>query len=127
MKAFIFKHQKVINIILPTIITGCIFYSVILGQKISRIRTDYLLDIITINNSFITLNVNASTQNNESFQKTYNNIKEQIERFNQKYSVEEKRLKARETFKWWFDLAPHILIFLMIVLNVVASAKNDHS
>lgn len=118
MKSFLLIYQKIINILLPIIITGCIFYSDFLEQRISKIRTEYLIDISTINNSYIKLTVDITTQNKESTQKTYNIIKEQIDRLNQKYGKEEREAKRKEAFKKWFDWIPYALIFLMIVLNV---------
>lgn len=126
MKIFILKHEKTINIIFPLIITACIFYSGVIGQEISKIRNDYLIDVVTINNSFITLAINASNQNNKQYQETYNNISKQMEKFNHRYSAEEKTLKGKENFKRWFDLTPYILIFLMIRLNVFFTKNGNN-
>ena len=125
MKTFLFRHQKTINVILPVIIAGCFFYSGILGQGISKIRTEYLIDVTTLNNSFITLSINASVKNSESFQKTYNNLGEQMKKFNQKWSMGEIELETKETFKWWFDWVPYLLIFLMTILNAAFTTKKD--
>lgn len=60
MKLFFTKHQEKINILFSAVTVLCIFYTGALEQTISQIHTDYLIDAVALNNSFITLNIHAS-------------------------------------------------------------------
>jgi len=123
MSRFLFKHEKKINILLPIITTVCIFYSGNLGQRISEIYTNYIIDTNTLNNSFITLGINVSTNNAESFQKTKSDLNKQMERFNGKYEKEEKEVKTNELIKRWVDRVIYLLMFLMIIFNIFVPTK----
>ena len=37
----------------------------------------------------------------------------------------EIELETKETFKWWFDWVPYLLIFLMTILNAAFTTKKD--
>lgn len=125
MKEFLIKYKGAVNILLPIIVTGCIFYSDTLGQKISEIRTNYLTDIITINNSFITLNTSAVIQDSETFQKTKNNIEEQLDQLNRRYSNEEIELRKIENLKKWFDIVPYVLILILVFSNIIIFSDKE--
>ena len=123
MISFFTKHERQINIILPVIVTICIFYSGNLGQRISEIYTSYTIDAITINNSFITLDINASTNNNESFKETKNNLSEQMRQFNDKYNKGIVEAELKDVIKWWVDKIIYLLIFFMIIFNIFIPTK----
>lgn len=123
MKSFFLRHQKAINILLPIIITICIFYSGNLGQRISEIYTIYIIDTNTLNNSFITLNIKASIQDNEQFQKIKNDVGEQVKQFTEKYENLEKEKKTKENQKLWLDRTIYILTLLLILFNTVLTTQ----
>lgn len=108
---------------MPVIVTICIFYSGNLGQRISEIYTSYTIDAITINNSFITLDINASTNNNESFKETKNNLSEQMRQFNDKYNKGIVEAELKDVIKWWVDKIIYLLIFFMIIFNIFIPTK----
>lgn len=124
MKSIFSKHQNIINILFPIIITACIFYSGNIGQRISEIYTDYIIDTNTLNNSFITLNIKASIQDDESFQKIKKDIGEQMKQFNKKYEVEEKEKKTLEADKLWLDRVIYFLTFLLFIFNAYIAKQN---
>lgn len=116
MKSFS-KYKNAINIFLPVIITVGFFYSGNLGHRISEIYANYIVDTNTLNNSFITLNIKASIQDSDGFQKVKKDISDQMELFNQKYEKEEKEKKAKELRKLWLDRAIYVLTFFLIIFN----------
>lgn len=123
MKTFISKYQNVINILIPIVIIAFLLFTTNLEQRISEIDRAYMIDTITLNNSFITLNVAASTQNNESFQKTKSDIDEQIKKFNYKYENLEKEREMKNNKKLWVDRVIYTLTFLLVIFNTTLITK----
>lgn len=123
IKSFLVKRQKRINAVLLIGITACIFYSGVLEQRISEIYTNYVIATNTLNNSFITLAVSASIQDDEAYQKTKDSLNEQMIRFNEDYEKEENERKHKKAIKHWIDIIIYIFMLSMFIFNIVIPDK----
>lgn len=127
MKLVLFDHQNTINIILTTIIVVTIFYSDSLEQKISEIQSDYIIDTNTLNNSFITLDIDLYIEDHEAYQKIKNDLKIQMNRFNEKYVRKESEIWINKLLQKWIDRTIYVLTFMLILFNTLVSLRNYRS
>lgn len=119
MKLNFSKHKHIINILLPLVLTVGTFYSGNIDQKISQTYTDYMIDVNTLNNSLITLNIKAAISDANGFQKIKNDTGIYLEKFNKKYEYKEKEKKSLEYKKQWTDRLIYILSFSLFIINTV--------
>lgn len=127
IKYFFSNYIYSINIILPIIITAAIFYSDSLEQRISEIQSNYIIDTNTLNNSFITLSINTHAEDKEVYQKTKNDLKIQMTKFNEKYEREENERRSKKLLQNWVDRVIYVLIFFLIIFNVGLTSRNMRS
>ena len=120
MKFNFSKYKNVINVLLPLIITTGVFYSSNVDQKISQIYSDYTIATNTLNNSFITLNIKATQNDDDGFQKTKNDISKYLEKFNNEYKHREKEKEILECKKKWTDRTIYVLSFLLFIINGIS-------
>lgn len=120
MKLNFSKYKNILNIFLPLIITVGIFYSGNINQKISQIYSDYLIYINTLNNSFITLNIKATINDDAQFQKIKNDISEYLKKFNKEYDSREVEEKILKNKKKSIDRIIYVLTFLLFIINAVS-------
>ncbi|KKS66154.1 MAG: hypothetical protein UV36_C0035G0009 [Parcubacteria group bacterium GW2011_GWC2_42_6] len=119
----LFSNLDKISIILTITITACIFYSSNLGERISEIETEYIIETNTLNNSFITLGVKADLQDNQGFQEVKNNLNEQMKRFNEGYDTKESERQLKKNKKLWVDRIIYILLLFQFILMIRLSAQ----
>ena len=127
MKLFFSNYQQIINIILPVIITGAIFYSDGLEQKISDIQSNYIIDTNTLNNSFIALSINIRAENPDSYQKVKDDLKVQMDKFNKKYEQQEQERMSAKLLQKWIDRLIYTLTLVLIIFNVAIYKRNGYS
>ncbi len=117
-KKFLVKRQKVVNILLPIIITACIFWSGNLERSIAQIHSDYLIYTNTLNNSFITMVFMACTSDKEGFQKIKDETAIYLQQFNNNYDNREKEIREKENIISRLKSATYAMILLMVLFNV---------
>ena len=127
MKLFFSNYQQIINIILHVIITGAIFYSDGLEQKISDIQSNYIIDTNTLNNSFIALSINIRAENPDSYQKVKDDLKVQMDKFNKKYEQQEQERMSAKLLQKWIDRLIYTLTLVLIIFNVAIYKRNGYS
>lgn len=118
MKLLAPEYHQIVNIILPVIITGAIFYSNSLEQRISDIQSGYIIDTNTLNNSFITLGINIHSENPAIYQKTKDDLKIQMDEFNKTYEQKEQEKKTTEWLQKWVDKLIYTLTLILILFNM---------
>ena len=124
---FLKENRVIINTILPIFIMLGIFYSGNLGQRVSEIDTNYIIDTNTLNNTWIALDIFASEKNLELYKQTKNNLNDQMKTFNERYGILEKEKLDIKNKKDWVDAIIYILIVLQFLYNSVILNKLELS
>ena len=119
-RLFFPKLQSIIIILVPVVVTGLTFYSSVLGQDISEIETNYVIDVTTLNNSFITLGIKAAQQDKQGFKNVKDDLDKQMEHFNARYEKDEKDRQTKKNLQLWVNRI--IYVFLLVQTLVIARA-----
>ena len=79
----------------------------------SDIKNNYVIDVTTLNNSFITYGSNKNK-----------NLILQMENFNKAWNIGEKELSDNEFTKKWVGRVVYIIIFIQTFFNLIFLKKN---
>lgn len=125
MRIFLQKRREIILVLIPIILAILTLYAGELERRISEIYTSYLIDVVTLNNSFITLAINVAGQDMDSIQKVKSSLNDQMGAFNNKYGDVESELKWKEFLASKANSIIFIILLLQMIIVVLVPPKSQ--